>query len=118
MTVPAITVSVPSSSASTHHLKATTGIGFHKAYLSFEMLTSVLRSLPHFGRTWKPLAFPGLDFTRLPSDRKIEEETLPDYVASRYYPVRIGEILKERYQVVGKLGFGASSTAWLARDMR
>ncbi|KAJ5903916.1 hypothetical protein N7504_006299, partial [Penicillium tannophilum] len=47
----------------------------------------------------------------------IEEETIPGYVAARYYPTRIGEILKDRYQVVGKLGFGASSTVWLARDM-
>ncbi|KAJ5201990.1 kinase-like domain-containing protein [Penicillium cinerascens] len=39
------------------------------------------------------------------------------YIASRYYPTRIGEIIKEQYQVVGKLGFGSTSTAWLARDM-
>lgn len=43
---------------------------------------------------------------------------MPDYVASRYYPARIGEIFKDRYQIVGKLGFGASSTVWLARDMK
>jgi serine/threonine-protein kinase SRPK3 len=82
------------------------------------MLPSLLRSLPQLGRTWKPLPFSSLNFVHLPADQKIEEETIPDYVASRYYPVRIGEVLKERYQVVGKLGFGASSTAWLARDMR
>ncbi|CAG8409164.1 unnamed protein product [Penicillium salamii] len=44
-------------------------------------------------------------------------ETIPGYVASRYYPNQIGEIIKNRYQVVGKLGFGATSTVWLARDM-
>lgn len=43
---------------------------------------------------------------------------MPDYVASRYYPARIGEIFKDRYQIVRKLGFGASSTVWLARDMK
>ncbi|QVM13755.1 hypothetical protein D8B26_008386 [Coccidioides posadasii str. Silveira] len=48
---------------------------------------------------------------------KIEEETIPGYVAARYYPVRIGEVFNERYQVVGKLGYGATSTVWLARDM-
>ncbi|KAJ5468799.1 hypothetical protein N7475_006551, partial [Penicillium sp. IBT 31633x] len=26
-------------------------------------------------------------------------------------------VIKERYQVIGKLGFGSTSTAWLARDM-
>ncbi|KAJ5333044.1 protein kinase domain protein [Penicillium brevicompactum] len=30
----------------------------------------------------------------------------------------IGDVLNSRYQVVGKLGFGVSSTVWLARDMR
>ena len=82
------------------------------------MLPSLMRSLPQFRRTWKPLHFLNLDFVRLPADQKIEEETIPGYVASRYYPVRIGEVLNEKYQVVGKLGYGASSTAWLARDMR
>ncbi|KAJ5362017.1 hypothetical protein N7541_002861 [Penicillium brevicompactum] len=30
----------------------------------------------------------------------------------------IGDALNSRYQVIGKLGFGVSSTVWLARDMR
>jgi len=47
----------------------------------------------------------------------MEEELFPDYMPSRYYPVRIGEVLRDRYQIVGKLGFGASSTVWLARDL-
>ncbi|RHZ53664.1 uncharacterized protein CDV56_106989 [Aspergillus thermomutatus] len=81
------------------------------------MLPSLLRSLPRLGRTWKPLNFSDPNFARIPASQKIEEETLPDYIASRYYPVRIGEILQDRYQIVGKLGFGASSTVWLARDM-
>ncbi|GAD92996.1 protein kinase domain protein [Paecilomyces variotii No. 5] len=55
--------------------------------------------------------------TMIPVSQKIEEETIPDYVSSRYYPTRIGEIFKDRYQIVGKLGFGTSSTVWLARDM-
>ncbi|KAL5332951.1 kinase-like domain-containing protein [Aspergillus crustosus] len=81
------------------------------------MLPSLLRSLPRLGRTWKPLNFSNSTFARIPVSQKIEEETLPDYVASRYYPARIGEIFQDRYQIVGKLGFGASSTVWLARDM-
>ncbi|KAI1855941.1 hypothetical protein JX265_012024 [Neoarthrinium moseri] len=55
---------------------------------------------------------------RIPPDHKVEEETLPDYLPVRYYPVRIGEVFIDRYQVVGKLGFGASSTVWLAHDLR
>ncbi|KAH8710405.1 Serine/threonine-protein kinase SRPK [Beauveria bassiana] len=68
-------------------------------------------------RPWKPLSFANSGFTRLPVTQRIEEENLPDYNAARYYPTRIGEILQDRYQVVGKLGYGATSTAWLARDM-
>jgi serine/threonine-protein kinase SRPK3 len=82
------------------------------------MFPSLLRSLSRLGRTWKPLNFSNPTFVRIPASQKIEEETIPDYVASRYYPVRIGEILKDRYQIVGKLGFGTSSTVWLARDMK
>jgi serine/threonine-protein kinase SRPK3 len=73
---------------------------------------------PLFSQMWKPLAFPNEGFVPIPADKLIEEETLPDYVASQYYPVRIGEIFCARYQVVGKLGFGATSTVWLARDRR
>ncbi|KAJ6149183.1 hypothetical protein N7471_000382 [Penicillium samsonianum] len=81
------------------------------------MLTSLLQSLPRLGRRWTPLNFTNPNFTRISTTQAIEEETIPGYVAGRYYPTRIGEILKDRYQVVGKLGFGASSTVWLARDM-
>lgn len=81
------------------------------------MLTSVLRSVPLFRRRWTPLNFSNPNFVRLSASQAIEEETLPGYVSARYCPTRIGEILKDRYQVVGKLGFGASSTVWLARDM-
>ena len=73
---------------------------------------------PLFSRAWKPLTFPKDGFIPIPSSQNIEEETLPDYVASRYYPVQIGEVLRARYQIVGKLGFGATSTVWLARDLR
>ncbi|KZF25505.1 kinase-like protein [Xylona heveae TC161] len=81
------------------------------------ILPSFLRSLPQLGRTWRPLNFSSPTFVRISASRKIEEETIPGYSAFRYYPTRIGEVFKERYQVVGKLGFGASSTVWLARDM-
>jgi serine/threonine-protein kinase SRPK3 len=79
----------------------------------------MLRSLQRWSRLgrWQPLDFNNPNFARIPSHQAVEEETIPDYVASRYYPMRIGEIFQDRYQVVSKLGFGASSTAWLARDM-
>lgn len=81
------------------------------------MFSLLLRSLPQLRRRWKPLNFSNLNFVWIPEWHKIEEETLPDYTASQYYPTQIGEVIKERYQVIGKLGFGSTSTAWLARDM-
>ncbi|KAK2757981.1 hypothetical protein FQN54_004387 [Arachnomyces sp. PD_36] len=48
--------------------------------------------------------------------RPIEEETLPFYRPEQFYPVHIGELLKSRYKVLGKLGYGAYSTVWLCRD--
>lgn len=47
----------------------------------------------------------------------IEEETLPGYLAERYYPVRLGEVSQSRYKVIAKLGYGSSSTVWLCRDL-
>jgi len=39
---------------------------------------------------------------------KIEEETLPFYDPRLFYPVRIGEVLGKRYQVISKLGYGTA----------
>ncbi|KAK2809434.1 hypothetical protein FQN50_003893 [Emmonsiellopsis sp. PD_5] len=46
-----------------------------------------------------------------------EEETLPFYEHEQYYPARLGEVFNTRYQLVGKLGYGAYSTVWLCRDL-
>ncbi len=72
---------------------------------------------PHPLGTGSPRKFPSRGCVVIPESLKIEEETLPDYVPGRYYPVRIGEVLASRYQVVGKLGYGMTSTVWLARDL-
>lgn len=47
----------------------------------------------------------------------LEEETLSWYSPDDFYPVRIGEVFRSKYQVLGKLGFGSVSTAWLCRDL-
>ena len=39
------------------------------------------------------------------------------YKPGLFYPVRIGEVFKSRYQVLGKIGYGSRSTAWLCRDL-
>ncbi|KLJ06353.1 hypothetical protein EMPG_10241 [Blastomyces silverae] len=43
-------------------------------------------------------------------------EPLEDYVPGGYHPIMIGDILRDRYRIVDKLGFGGYSTVWLARD--
>lgn len=54
----------------------------------------------------------------LPYETLMEEETLPHYKAEQYYPVNIGDIYGARYQVGGKIGYGAYSTSWLCRDLQ
>ena len=66
---------------------------------------------------WLTKDFSNPNFKKIGASQLIEEENLPDYLAERYYPVRIGQLLESRYQVVGKLGFGATSTVWMARDL-
>ncbi|KAK2802667.1 hypothetical protein FQN50_007275 [Emmonsiellopsis sp. PD_5] len=65
-----------------------------------------------------PQEFPTSGFESIEPDRPVEEEELPDYKADRFYPVRLGEVFNDRYQTIAKLGFGSSSTTWLARDLR
>jgi hypothetical protein len=47
---------------------------------------------------------------------KIEEELLPYYKRQDYYPMRIGDIVN-KYQIIAKLGYGATSTVWLSRGL-
>ncbi|KAJ5587278.1 protein kinase [Penicillium hispanicum] len=55
---------------------------------------------------------------RLDSIEKLEEETLPWYSQDHFFPVKIGDIFRSRYQVIGKLGYGGYSTVWLCRDLQ
>ncbi|KAJ5135234.1 kinase domain protein [Penicillium bovifimosum] len=45
----------------------------------------------------------------------MEEELGQGYDPGKYYPARIGETI-DKYLVISKLGWGANSTAWLAKD--
>ncbi|KAJ0425683.1 kinase domain protein [Aspergillus carlsbadensis] len=46
-----------------------------------------------------------------------EENHAPKYDPRKYYPARIGETRNRRYRLLSKLGWGANSTVWLAKDM-
>lgn len=64
------------------------------------------------------IRFSNSNFTTLPSDQKIEEEAHGSILKGRYYPVRIGDVVGEKYQVLGKLGYGVGSTVWLANEFQ
>ncbi|KAK5111488.1 hypothetical protein LTR62_004941 [Meristemomyces frigidus] len=50
------------------------------------------------------------------SGRQIEEETAFDYHRREFYPVWIGMIIKERYEVLAKLDWGSAATTWFCKD--
>jgi hypothetical protein len=66
----------------------------------------------------RPSVFASSGFSILDASERFDEETLPDYLKVRYYPVHIGQVFKSEYQIVTKLGFGSASTVWLCRDLR
>ncbi|OJI91261.1 hypothetical protein ASPTUDRAFT_916069 [Aspergillus tubingensis CBS 134.48] len=52
-----------------------------------------------------------------PPTYPLEEERNPHYNPKKYYPARIGETIGNKYCIISKLGWGANSTAWLAKDI-
>jgi hypothetical protein len=68
-------------------------------------------------RRVSPKNFPQSGFDCIDESVKVEEETLPFYKEGLFYPARIGEVIRDQYQVIAKLGYGASSTTWLALDL-
>ncbi|KAJ0155622.1 Serine/threonine-protein kinase SRPK [Colletotrichum tanaceti] len=52
------------------------------------------------------------------SPRAIHEESVARYCPGGYHPVRIGDVFNNgKYKIVSKLGYGVSSTVWLARNL-
>lgn len=50
--------------------------------------------------------------------RKEAHEPAERYKQGGFHPVRIGEVYKERYEVVRQLGWGMYSTVWLVQDIK
>lgn len=65
----------------------------------------------------RPLRFPNSGFETVPPSEILEEERFEQFKHGQYYPVNIGDVISSKYQIVGKLGFGTTSTVWLARDL-
>lgn len=51
-------------------------------------------------------------------DEPIEEELLRGDRLSRFHQTRPGEVLDGRFKTISKLGYGTSSTVWLAENLR
>lgn len=64
-----------------------------------------------------PLRFPSTGFDVVPDCHILEEEQFDEFKAGQYYPVNIGDVYDSKYQILGKLGFGTTSTVWLARNL-
>jgi len=65
-----------------------------------------------------PRVFPTTGFTIIPASETVEEECWFWYTPQSFYPVRIGDVLHSKYQVLYKLGYGTTSTIWMCRDLR
>jgi len=65
-----------------------------------------------------PYRFPTTGFDIISDSQALEEEQFEGFRKGIYYPVNIRDIYASKYQVVGKLGCGMTSTVWLARDLQ
>lgn len=64
-----------------------------------------------------PAAPPAASLPLLPPTDIVEEEQNQHYNPYHFYPVRLHTTLVDKYVVAAKLGWGTSSTVWLARDI-
>ncbi|KAM5464784.1 hypothetical protein MauCBS54593_006877 [Microsporum audouinii] len=64
-----------------------------------------------------PLQFPTTGFKAVPWTKALEEEHCDEFKAGNYCPIKIGDVYSS-YQILGKLGFGSTSTVWLARNLQ
>ncbi|KAF2843784.1 hypothetical protein M501DRAFT_1006240 [Patellaria atrata CBS 101060] len=67
---------------------------------------------PALPRTLTSTGFPLLD-----PNAHVEEELMPHYELANYFPVRLGDVLREQYQVLKKLGYGANATGWFCHNL-
>ncbi|KAG6902038.1 hypothetical protein C0995_005248 [Termitomyces sp. Mi166 len=61
--------------------------------------------------------FPTTGFKNIPISKNVEEELWDWYTPQSFYPVRLGDIIHSKYQVLYKLGYGTTSTLWICRDL-
>jgi serine/threonine-protein kinase SRPK3 len=54
----------------------------------------------------------------LSADIPIDEEMIPGYDPKSFFHPDPGDVLNNRYNLKAKIGWGTSSTVWLAQDIR
>ncbi|PLB45873.1 CMGC protein kinase [Aspergillus steynii IBT 23096] len=74
--------------------------------------TRVLRRTPS-----PPMSFPTSGFEIVRSSEVLDEERFDHFKQGQYYPANTGDVLSSKYQIFGKVGFGTTSTVWLAHDL-
>lgn len=74
--------------------------------------TNALRRAPS-----PPLCFPTRGFETVRPSEVLDEERFEHFKQGQYYPANVGDVFSSKYQIIGKLGFGVTSTVWLARDL-
>lgn len=80
--------------------------------------TSRVPTRRFFSLRTKPIHLPIADLAfAIPSHEVVDEERCPGYSPQIYYPARPGEILGDKYHLLAKIGWGSSSTVWLAQDL-
>lgn len=53
----------------------------------------------------------------MPREATDIEEGTQVYRPEGFHPVYIGDVFKDRYKVLNKIGYGVYSTVWLVRDL-
>ncbi|KAJ0158568.1 SRSF protein kinase 3, partial [Colletotrichum tanaceti] len=100
------------------HVPMASAISSLAAKIGLSSSSSSSSSPQHRPRS-APRRFPVAGFDVIAQEHGlIEEETMPEYDPAHFYPVRLGEVFNDRFQTVAKLGYGSSSTIWLARDLQ
>lgn len=103
----------------THSVRSLSAISKYPNSVTRKSSTQAVPKPDHAHTTLEhPLTFRTTAYGLIDQNVKVEEEEIPGYEASQFYPVQIGEVFQRRYQAVTKLGYGSSSTIWLARDLR
>jgi hypothetical protein len=82
-------------------------------------MNTIRPSIPRLSALLRKKPFPMPSHgPRLSPSILVDEEITPVYDSKYYYAAKPGEVLADRYQTLVKVGWGVSSTVWLARDLQ